>query len=130
VSKFRDCVRSIESTFPKTKQLSSAADGSKERKQVLVPLTESLYVTGFLGPAPKDEDEDEDLEDDEKDSQEEVLVDIGTGFFVGKNREEAIKFYEERVKDVSAKITEVEEAIRGKSDMVRVLEEGECFVCY
>jgi prefoldin alpha subunit len=106
VSKFRDCIRSIEGALP-----SASSKEKKDPKEVLVPLTESLYVTGTLGGSSTEE--------------ETVLVDVGTGFFVEKNREQAIKFYEGRVKEVSDKVGEVEEVIRNKSEMVGVLEEGE-----
>jgi prefoldin alpha subunit len=107
-------VRSIETAFPK-----SSITATKP-KEVLVPLTESLYVTGTIGAPPDGVDDDSDIEE----KQDTVLVDIGTGFYVEKTKEQAIKFYEARVKDVGEKVGEVEDAIRGKSDMARVLEEG------
>ncbi|KAG5438289.1 hypothetical protein PCANB_002777 [Pneumocystis canis] len=62
-----------------------------DHKEILVPLTSSLYVSGFLFS-----------------NQEKVLVDIGTGYYVEKTIEGAIKFYEERIKYLDINLRDLE----------------------
>jgi prefoldin alpha subunit len=56
-SKFKDCLRCVQ-----TQQATSPS----EKKSILVPLTNSLYVAGTLTQPDR------------------VLVDVGTGFYVEK----------------------------------------------
>lgn len=55
-AKFRECIKSIE------KGVSDGVQG----KEILVPLTSSLYVPGELASSDK------------------VIVDVGTGYFIEK----------------------------------------------
>ncbi|TVY45249.1 putative prefoldin subunit [Lachnellula occidentalis] len=64
--KFRECLRSIE----------LGVSGKVEGKPILVPLTASLYVPGTLADT------------------ENVVVDVGTGFYVEKSTKDATGFYE------------------------------------
>ena len=94
-TQFRDCIRSIK-------------DGVKEKgkgTQLLIPLTNSLYVPGTLS------------------SNTHVLVDVGTGFYVEKTTEDATKFYEGKIKDLDKNLAEVEKAVGGKSESLRTIEE-------
>ncbi|KAG0217785.1 Prefoldin subunit 5, partial [Mortierella sp. GBA43] len=52
-----------------------AINTTNDNKTILVPLTSSLYVPGKLANVEK------------------VVVDIGTGYYVEKTVEDAIKFY-------------------------------------
>ncbi|ORY13514.1 Prefoldin [Clohesyomyces aquaticus] len=94
-SKFRDCLSSI----------SLGISASTATKPLLVPLTSSLYVPGRLADA------------------ETVLVDIGTGFFVEKRKEEATDFYERKVRDLGDSLKELESVVNGKANNVRLVEE-------
>lgn len=62
-SKFRDCIRSINDGV-----IGSAKKGTEGKDEILVPLTSSLYVKGRLTERGN------------------VLVDVGTGFYVEKVR--------------------------------------------
>lgn len=73
---------------------------------ILVPLTASLYVPGTLA------------------SSEKVLVDIGTGYFVEKNRDKAKEFYEGKVKELGGNLDELEKIVDGKGENLRMVEEG------
>jgi prefoldin alpha subunit len=68
-------------------------------------LTASLYVPGRLTDA------------------ENVLIDIGTGFFVEKNTKDATDFYERKVKDLGGSLKDLEAVINGKAQNVRMVEE-------
>jgi len=74
---------------------------------LLVPLTTSLYVPGTLS------------------SSSTVLVDVGTGFFVEKSTTDAIKFYNGKVDDLTENLTEIENVVGGKSENLRIVEDGE-----
>jgi len=52
-----------------------------------------------------------------------LLVDIGTGFLVQKNRGEAKEFYEGKVKELEGSLNELEGIVKGKAEGVRVVEE-------
>lgn len=70
-----------------------------------MPLTSSLYVPGKLTDA------------------ENVLIDIGTGYFVEKSRKDAEDFYERKVKDLGESMKALEQVVQGKANNVRVVEE-------
>jgi prefoldin subunit 5 len=75
-------------------------------KTILVPLTSSLYVPGKLADTEK------------------VLVDVGAGFYVEKSIVEAKSFYEGKIELVGKSLTEIEEVVRGKSENLRLVEDG------
>jgi prefoldin alpha subunit len=70
-----------------------------------VPLTSSLYVPGKLTDS------------------ENVLVDVGTGFFVEKSTKDAGDFYNRKVKDLGDSLKDLEGVINNKANNVRVVEE-------
>ncbi|KAI9727513.1 MAG: subunit of tubulin prefoldin [Chrysothrix sp. TS-e1954] len=94
-ARFGDCVRSINEGVAKR------AEGD----QILVPLTTSLYVPGRLK------------------SKEKVLVDVGTGFYVEKTTDKAIKFYTEKTKEIGANLKDLEGILQGKTNNLRIVEE-------
>jgi prefoldin alpha subunit len=73
---------------------------------ILVPLTSSLYVPGKLADTEK------------------VIVDVGTGFYVEKSVEEARVFYDGKVELLGKSLAEIEEVVRGKSENLRLVEDG------
>ncbi|KKY23863.1 putative prefoldin subunit [Phaeomoniella chlamydospora] len=93
--RFRECIKSIE-----TGVIEAKAD-----QEILVPLTGSLYVPGKLA------------------DREKVIVDVGTGFYVEKTTQDAIKFYRKKVEDLSKNLNDLEKIIQGKSDNLRVVED-------
>lgn len=77
-------------------------------KTILVPLTTSLYVPGMLS-----------------DTQN-VLVDIGTGYYVEKSAGDAEKFYGGKVETLSRNLADLEKILTQKSQNVRIVEDGMC----
>lgn len=73
---------------------------------ILVPLTTSLYVPGKLADTSK------------------VLVDVGTGFYVEKSVPDAKSFYDEKTKDIGKNLKDLEGILQGKSNNLRMVEEG------
>jgi prefoldin alpha subunit len=92
-------VRSTLPPFPTNRFTSVGAE-------ILVPLTQSLYVPGTLA------------------SSSTVLVDVGTGFYVEKSAADAIKFYNGKVDDLSKKLGDLERVVQGKNENLRIVEEG------
>jgi len=70
-----------------------------------VPLTSSLYVPGRLADT------------------EHVLVDIGTGFYVEKTTEDALKFYNGKIEELGKNIKDLENIVNGKANNLRMVEE-------
>ncbi|KAK0730756.1 Prefoldin [Lasiosphaeris hirsuta] len=95
-NKFKECLRVVSTAGP------TSLDAKKD---ILVPLTNSLYVKGKLSDPDR------------------VIVDVGTGFFVEKDTKSAAEFYEGKVKELGANIQELEAIVQNKSNSLRVVEE-------
>ena len=54
---------------------------------------------------------------------ENVLVDIGTGFYVEKTTQDAQRFYTERADDLGKNIKDLENIVNGKANNLRMVEE-------
>ncbi|CAK4032343.1 probable prefoldin subunit 5 [Lecanosticta acicola] len=93
--KFRDCNVSI----------ANGVANSVKDKPLLVPLTSSLYVPGTLA--------------DEKN----VLVDVGTGFYVEKSTGDAEKFYNGKIEELGKNIKDLENIVNSKANNLRLVEE-------
>ena len=79
-------------------RMNSEADG----KDVLVPLTGSMYVPGKLSNADK------------------VVVDIGTGYYVEKPSKEAKEYFDRKVKYVTENMERVQ-AIGNEKAKIRYM---------
>ncbi|GAW18729.1 hypothetical protein ANO14919_082110 [Xylariales sp. No.14919] len=95
-SKFRDCLRCVQG---------GKSPALQENKPILVPLTNSLYVSGTLSDASY------------------VLVDVGTGFYIEKSVKSAAEFYESKMTEVGGNIKELEGIVQAKTNNVRVIEQ-------
>ncbi|KAI8100129.1 prefoldin, alpha subunit [Halteromyces radiatus] len=91
--RFTDCADSVNSLKAE----------KPEDKQILVPLTSSLYVPGKLSNVDK------------------VIVDIGTGYYVEKSVTDASKFYADKVDYVKKNLSKLEENITGKQNSLRAI---------
>jgi len=67
---------------------------------MLVPLTNSLYVSGTV------------------DNVESLLIDVGTGYFIEKSSQQAQDFLERKIVLVKGKLGELEGALNGKRQNV------------
>jgi len=94
-AKFRECLKSICDGVSPTVQ----------NKPILVPLTTSLYVPGTLA-----------------DTQN-VIVDVGTGFYIEKSTSDATKFYNGKVDELGGSLKDLENIVQGKSNNLRVVED-------
>lgn len=73
-------------------------------QEILVPLTSSLYVPGRLG------------------SRAEVLVDVGTGFFVGKSVEKATAIMSSKAEMVRKEADKLGKVISVKQSNLEIIE--------
>ncbi|KAK0754273.1 putative prefoldin subunit 5 [Schizothecium vesticola] len=94
-AKFKECLRVVQ----------TGSVGFDREKDILVPLTNSLYVKGKLA------------------DPEHVIVDVGTGFFVEKDTKAASEFYEAKVGELEANIKDIEAIVQNKTNSLRVVEE-------
>ncbi|PGH00153.1 prefoldin, alpha subunit [Blastomyces parvus] len=101
--KFRDCIRSINDGVAGPS--GAGASGDNKSDAILVPLTNSLYVKGTLA------------------DRKNVIVDVGTGFYVEKTTSKAIAFYNAKVEEIGVNLRELEKVVQGKSQNLRVIED-------
>lgn len=112
-ARFRTCIEAIDTVQPES-----------NTKEILVPLTSSLYVPGKLADTKK------------------VLVDVGTGYYVervcsayvfslksrlhrsiSQSTQDARKMYEGRVEYVAKSLETLQETITRKEDNMRVVRD-------
>ncbi|KAH8105340.1 Prefoldin-domain-containing protein [Cristinia sonorae] len=91
-AKFKACIENVAEVRPQNKD-----------KVILVPLTNSLYVPGKLC----------DLEN--------VIVDVGTGYYVKKSRAEAVKHYQAKVDFIQSNAENLQEMVQKKQDNMSYL---------
>jgi len=108
-SRFRDCIRSIQ----------DGVLGKNGGTPLLIPLTTSLYVPGTLAGAGPSRSSTSSTPS----KAATVLVDVGTGFFVEKSPADGVKFYTGKVEDLTRNLVEIEKAVGGKNENLRVVED-------
>eukprot|EP00892_Ulva_mutabilis_P010627 jgi/Ulvmu1/7937/UM004_0170.1 len=90
---------STASSFSSSRSAAQDLGSVKDGEKMMVPLTESLYVEGFVH---------------EKDK---ILVDIGTGYFAERTCEEAADFCARKIQDLKENIDQIGEQIREKEQL-------------
>ncbi|KAH6901470.1 prefoldin subunit 5, partial [Coprinopsis sp. MPI-PUGE-AT-0042] len=91
-SKFKSCVQNVQDVKPEN-----------SGKTILVPLTNSLYVPGKLVDT------------------ENVIVDVGTGYFVKKTRLQAQKYYKEKIDYLQTNLEKLEDTIGRKRENMSMI---------
>ena len=76
-----------------------------ENGQVLLPLTNSLYVDGELSNTDK------------------VIIDIGTGYYVEKNLEEAKDYYTRKSEYLVGNLAKLEENVNQRHNQLKVVSQ-------
>ncbi|KAK1757722.1 Prefoldin [Echria macrotheca] len=102
-AKFKECLRVVKTSSSSPPTTDSTTETTK--KEILVPLTNSLYVKGNLAQPDR------------------VIVDVGTGFYVEKDTKSAAEFYEAKTAELGANIKELEAIVQNKTNSLRVVEE-------
>ncbi|KAF7971856.1 hypothetical protein HWV62_20491 [Athelia sp. TMB] len=91
-AKFKSCIENVNEVKPQNKG-----------KTILVPLTNSLYVPGKLS------------------DPENVIVDVGTGYYIKKTRAQALKHYQTKVEFIRTNLETLQETIQKKQDNLNYL---------
>ncbi|XP_041460242.1 prefoldin subunit 5-like [Lytechinus variegatus] len=98
-------LKMAQSRFMESSESIAKLNSDNEGKEMLVPLTSSLYVPGKL----------QDVNN--------VLIDIGTGYYVEKSLEEAKKYFKRKVDFVTKQMEKVQPVLIEKSKMRQVVTE-------
>jgi prefoldin alpha subunit len=93
ISNHYSTLRTSAAKFGMAKTAMSSISPASEGKDILIPLTESLYVPGKIKDPSK------------------VMVELGTGFYVEKNVKDAQAFLDRKIKLVDVNSENVMEAI-------------------
>ncbi|KAG8752845.1 subunit of tubulin prefoldin [Ceratobasidium sp. 428] len=91
-SKFKGCLDNLDEIKPETAS-----------KTLLVPLSNSLYVPGKLADTNN------------------VIIDVGTGYYVSKTRAEAKTHYQQKVDFVNTNLTTLQSTIETKQQNMNYL---------
>ncbi|RLN64662.1 hypothetical protein BBJ29_001779 [Phytophthora kernoviae] len=96
-------LREAQSRFTESKDALNSLAASNLDKQVLVPLTASMFVPGKLS------------------NKEEVLVDVGTGYFVEQSVEKAGQFMDRKVEFLQSNTDQLKTVIESKRNMMEAV---------
>jgi prefoldin alpha subunit len=100
--KFSDCMETLK-----------RINQDQQDKTLLLPLTNSLYVTGTL-----------------EDSQK-VIVDVGTGYFVEKEIVDAKEFYKRKVDYVKSNLLKLEDTVNQRQNQRKsISSSSSVIVCF
>jgi len=89
-------LRVATAKFQESLQSVAKLEGTQDGHEVMVPLTSSLYVPGKL-----------------KDTNA-LLIDIGTGYYVEKNREEAVQYFQRKIEFIGKQMETIQGYLKQK----------------
>ncbi|XP_034022598.1 prefoldin subunit 5 [Thalassophryne amazonica] len=95
----------VQTKFVEAKDSLNVLNKNNKGKELLVPLTSSMYVPGTLNDV------------------EHVFVDVGTGYYVEKNVEEAKTFFKRKVDFLTKQIEKIQPALQEKHGMKQAVIE-------
>ncbi|XP_030632883.1 prefoldin subunit 5 isoform X1 [Chanos chanos] len=95
----------VQTKYVEAKESLSVLNKSNEGKELLVPLTSSMYVPGTLNDV------------------EHVLVDVGTGYYVEKNVEDTKEFFRRKIDFLTKQIEKIQPALQEKHTMKQAVIE-------
>ncbi|CAO1635325.1 unnamed protein product [Sympodiomycopsis kandeliae] len=98
-------LRGVQARFKACLTALSHFTPSKTSNDTLIPLTSSLYVPGKITDS------------------ENVIVDVGTGYYVEKSTKQAEQMYQDKVKFVGDNLEKLQATIERKQDNLRVVAE-------
>ncbi|EIW77716.1 Prefoldin alpha subunit [Coniophora puteana RWD-64-598 SS2] len=91
-AKFKSCIENVNTVKPQNKGTT-----------LLVPLTNSLYIPGRLNDA------------------ENVIVDVGTGYYVKKTRTQAAEYYKAKVDYIAKNLDTLGDTLQKKQDNLNTI---------
>ncbi|CAF0943627.1 unnamed protein product [Brachionus calyciflorus] len=92
-------LKMVQQSFVTSDQSLDQMKNVEDNKQLLVPLTGSLYVPGKLI------------------SNNKVLVDIGTGYYVQKPVDDAKKYFEKKIQYLAKQMDQIQPILQQKAIM-------------
>lgn len=96
-NKYKDCINSVKMIEQ------NGRDGSKVEKDMLIPLTSSLYVQGHNRVGN-------------------FKIDIGTGYFVEKDASEAGIFFNKRIEKLNGDAVKLKELVADKLSLMQSID--------
>ncbi|CAN0357746.1 prefoldin subunit 5 [Lampetra fluviatilis] len=94
-----------QTKFVESKECLSKLNKDNAGKELLVPLTSSMYVPGHLNDV------------------EHVMVDIGTGYYVEKTVEEAKEFFQRKIDFLTKQIEKIQPVLQEKFSLKQAVTE-------
>ncbi|KAK2889348.1 hypothetical protein QQF64_028501 [Cirrhinus molitorella] len=95
----------VQTKYVEAKDSLNVLNKNNEGKELLVPLTSSMYVPGKLNDV------------------DHVLVDVGTGYFVEKNVEDGKEFFKRKIDFLTKQIEKIQPALQEKHAMKQAVVE-------
>ncbi|XP_057703270.1 prefoldin subunit 5-like [Corythoichthys intestinalis] len=95
----------VQAKFADAKDNLNSLNKSNQGKELLVPLTSSMYVPGTLNDV------------------ERVLVDVGTGYYVEKNVADSKAFFKRKLDFLTKQIEKIQPALQEKHAMKQAVIE-------
>ncbi|XP_029539187.1 prefoldin subunit 5 [Oncorhynchus nerka] len=95
----------VQTKYVEAKDSLSVLNKNNAGKELLVPLTSSMYVPGTL------------------DDVEHVLVDVGTGYYVEKNVNDTKEFFKRKIDFLTKQIEKIQPALQEKYGMKQAVIE-------
>jgi prefoldin alpha subunit len=101
-------LKMVQNSFVSSQQSLEQLKPIEEKQELLVPLTSSLYVPGRLV------------------SNDKVIVDIGTGYYVQKSVDNAKIYFEKKIKFLTTQMEKLQPVLQQKmmiqDDVIEVLQ--------
>ncbi|KAJ2723266.1 subunit of tubulin prefoldin [Coemansia sp. Benny D115] len=98
-------MKQAQAAFRECKNCLEALTAESQEKTVMIPLTNSLYVPGKLS------------------NVESVVVDVGTGYYVEKSKDDAAAYYDGKIEYVQGNAKKIQETVEQKQASYRGLLE-------
>ncbi|XP_058869397.1 prefoldin subunit 5-like isoform X2 [Acipenser ruthenus] len=95
----------VQTKYVEAKDCMNVLKTENKGKELLVPLTSSMYVPGTLSDV------------------EHVLVDVGTGYYVEKNVEDTKEFFKRKIDFLTKQIEKIQPALQEKHGMKQAVIE-------
>ncbi|XP_031458672.1 prefoldin subunit 5 [Phasianus colchicus] len=95
----------VQTKYVEAKDCLNVLNKSNEGKDLLVPLTSSMYVPGKLSDV------------------ERVLIDVGTGYYVEKTADDAREFFKRKIDFLTKQMEKIQPALQEKHAMKQAVVE-------
>ena len=104
-SQYYSSLRAVNNKYLDNKEYIKQLKEYKD-KEILVPMTSSLYIPGKTTDVKK------------------LMIEIGTNFFVETTIEKADKFCDRRIENLKKNMNEIDKIIQDKNDQLNVVNQN------